>query len=209
MRSRSPETPGRARVGGRAGPPGLCRAGRLRRPVWRCPANVPGCGSHGPGQRSQDHGREPVVRGESSHRGRSRRCGAGPASHSCRRLPGSVRQFDPRHPGTVPAASAVVGEVPGGRGLHCGASEPGTQQARLGGMFEIGQGIVDLHRGHLTGRFSGCSAGSGSSGCTIGMLLPDSQPQPAPMHSRSRAMRKKPGPCWWTSRSSSPGHRGW
>jgi DNA-binding CsgD family transcriptional regulator len=29
-------------------------------------------------------------------------------------------------------------------------SESGDQQARLGGMFEIGQGIVDLHRGHLT-----------------------------------------------------------
>ncbi|HET9348728.1 MAG TPA: helix-turn-helix transcriptional regulator, partial [Arthrobacter sp.] len=30
-------------------------------------------------------------------------------------------------------------------------SESWDQQARLGGMFEIGQGIVDLHRGHLTG----------------------------------------------------------
>lgn len=29
-------------------------------------------------------------------------------------------------------------------------SESWDQQARLGGMFEIGQGIVDLHRGHLT-----------------------------------------------------------
>lgn len=29
------------------------------------------------------------------------------------------------------------------------ATESWDQQARLGGMFEIGQGIVDLHRGHL------------------------------------------------------------
>jgi len=32
-----------------------------------------------------------------------------------------------------------------------GTSEAWDEQARLGGMFEIGQGIVDLHRGHLTG----------------------------------------------------------
>jgi DNA-binding CsgD family transcriptional regulator len=32
-----------------------------------------------------------------------------------------------------------------------GTSEARDEQARLGGMFEIGQGIVDLHRGHLTG----------------------------------------------------------
>lgn len=31
-----------------------------------------------------------------------------------------------------------------------GTSESWEVQARLGGMFEIGQGIVDLHRGHLT-----------------------------------------------------------
>lgn len=31
-----------------------------------------------------------------------------------------------------------------------GTSESCDEQARLGGMFEIGQGIVDLHRGHLT-----------------------------------------------------------
>lgn len=31
-----------------------------------------------------------------------------------------------------------------------GTSESWDEQARLGGMFEIGQGIVDLHRGHLT-----------------------------------------------------------
>ena len=36
-------------------------------------------------------------------------------------------------------------------GFISDTSEFWDQQARLGGMFEIGQGIVDLHRGHLTG----------------------------------------------------------
>jgi DNA-binding CsgD family transcriptional regulator len=38
-------------------------------------------------------------------------------------------------------------------------SESWDQQARLGGMFEMGQGIVDLHRGHLTRALQRLQAG--------------------------------------------------
>ncbi|HSO91741.1 MAG TPA: LuxR C-terminal-related transcriptional regulator [Arthrobacter sp.] len=38
-------------------------------------------------------------------------------------------------------------------------SESLDQQARLGGMFEIGQGIVDLHRGQLTGAIQRLQSG--------------------------------------------------
>ena len=51
----------RAGFGGGARAPGLRRARGLRRPVRRCPADVPGCGRDGPGQRSQDPGREPAA----------------------------------------------------------------------------------------------------------------------------------------------------
>ena len=38
-------------------------------------------------------------------------------------------------------------------------SEAWDAQPRLGGMFEIGQGIVDLHRGHLTGALQRLQSG--------------------------------------------------
>ena len=41
-------------------------------------------------------------------------------------------------------------------------SEAWDAAARLGGMFEIGQGIVDLHRGTSPGLCSGSSPASGN-----------------------------------------------
>ena len=37
-------------------------------------------------------------------------------------------------------------------------------QTRLGGMFEIGQGVMDLHAGHLDDAVPGSRPGCGSSG---------------------------------------------